>query len=206
VQKDQAIPGRAHLDCARSALRGAARKRKQQRAAPRCASGRPPASSPLPPPPTHLFPAKGWVSGTGGGISVRAGADRIVMAPSGVQKERMAPSDMYVLDGAGAVVQEPAARPPPYPAPKLSECSPLFMAVRRRAVAFARAVACAEWRMVGCVSRERVVQQPDAPDRRPADHQNNPVGLRAARRRRRAPQPLPQRRDGDDAGRAGDRV
>jgi hypothetical protein len=76
-----------------------------------------------------LFYSQGWVSGTGGGISVRAGEDRIVMAPSGVQKERMQPSDMFVLDGAGNVVEAPTARPPPYPAPKLSECSPLFMAV-----------------------------------------------------------------------------
>jgi hypothetical protein len=78
----------------------------------------------------RLFYDQGWVSGTGGGISVKAGDDRIVMAPSGVQKERMQPSDMYVLDSKGDVVEEPKARPPPYPAPKLSECSPLFMAVR----------------------------------------------------------------------------
>ncbi|KAI8464624.1 MAG: HAD-like domain-containing protein [Monoraphidium minutum] len=75
-----------------------------------------------------LFYDQGWVSGTGGGISVKAGPNAIVMAPSGVQKERMQPSDMYVLDGKGDVVEEPEARPPPYPSPKLSECSPLFMA------------------------------------------------------------------------------
>lgn len=75
----------------------------------------------------RLFYDQGWVSGTGGGISVKAGEDRIVMAPSGVQKERMAPTDMFVLDGKGDVVESPQARPPPYPAPKLSECSPLFM-------------------------------------------------------------------------------
>jgi methylthioribulose 1-phosphate dehydratase / enolase-phosphatase E1 len=76
------------------------------------------------------FYAQGWVSGTGGGISIKSSDGRIVMAPSGVQKERMLPSDMFVLDGAsGAVVDEPAARPPPYRPPKLSECAPLFMAV-----------------------------------------------------------------------------
>lgn len=53
----------------------------------------------------------------------------IVMAPSGVQKERMQSSDLFVLDEAGAVVESPQARPPPYKPPKLSECSPLFMAV-----------------------------------------------------------------------------
>lgn len=77
----------------------------------------------------RLFYDQGWVSGTGGGISVKAGDDRIVMAPSGVQKERMQPTDMFVLDGQGNIVETPQARPPPYPAPKLSECSPLFMAV-----------------------------------------------------------------------------
>lgn len=51
------------------------------------------------------------------------------MAPSGVQKERMRPEDMFVLDAKGDVLETPEARPPPYPAPKLSECSPLFMAV-----------------------------------------------------------------------------
>ena len=75
------------------------------------------------------FYSQGWVSGTGGGMSIKAG-DCIVMAPSGVQKERMVPEDMFVLDAEGQVLETPRARPPPYKSPKLSECSPLFMAVR----------------------------------------------------------------------------
>ncbi|KXZ48768.1 hypothetical protein GPECTOR_25g352 [Gonium pectorale] len=75
----------------------------------------------------RLFYDQGWVSGTGGGISVKAG-DQIVMAPSGVQKERMQTDDMFVLDAKGEVVHTPAAKPPPNRPPKLSECSPLFMA------------------------------------------------------------------------------
>ena len=75
------------------------------------------------------FYSQGWVSGTGGGMSIRAG-DCIVMAPSGVQKERMVPEDMFVLNAEGEVLETPRARPPPYKPPKLSECSPLFMAVR----------------------------------------------------------------------------
>ncbi len=78
----------------------------------------------------RLFYDQGWVSGTGGGISVKAG-DEIVMAPSGVQKERMQPDDMFVLDAKGDVIQTPVAKPPPARPPKLSECSPLFMAVRQ---------------------------------------------------------------------------
>ncbi len=62
-------------------------------------------------------------------MCTQASEDRIVMAPSGVQKERMVPSDMFILDGKGNVLVEPEARPAPYPPPKLSECAPLFMAV-----------------------------------------------------------------------------
>jgi ribulose-5-phosphate 4-epimerase/fuculose-1-phosphate aldolase len=72
---------------------------------------------------------QGHVSGTGGGISIKVN-DTIVMAPSGVQKERMRAEDMFVLNSNGDVVHTPEARPPPYKAPKLSECAPLFMSVR----------------------------------------------------------------------------
>ena len=70
------------------------------------------------------FYTLGWVTGTGGSISIRIG-NRIFMAPSGVQKERMQPADIYVLDGAGGEIYEP--RPlPGRPALKLSQCAPLF--------------------------------------------------------------------------------
>ena len=62
-------------------------------------------------------------------MSIKIG-DKIVMAPSGVQKERMVPEDMFVLDAAGEVLETPRSRPAPYNPPKLSECSPLFMSVR----------------------------------------------------------------------------
>ncbi|MEM6292916.1 MAG: methylthioribulose 1-phosphate dehydratase [Myxococcota bacterium] len=66
----------------------------------------------------------GWVSGTGGGISARGEAG-IFMAPSGVQKERMQPEDIFVLDGErldGCHV----VKPPANPALRVSECQPLF--------------------------------------------------------------------------------
>src|SRR5690349_9538046 len=63
----------------------------------------------------------GWASGTGGGVSVRSG-DKIYMAPSGVQKERLNPEDMFVLDLDGEVVQKPAS-----PQLTVSACRPLFM-------------------------------------------------------------------------------
>ena len=78
----------------------------------------------------------GWVTGTGGSISIRHG-DRIFMAPSGVQKERMQPADIFVLDTQGAAVYAPAPLPGK-PTLKLSQCAPLF----QHAFALRRAGAC----------------------------------------------------------------
>ena len=66
------------------------------------------------------FYGQGWVSGTGGGISLRVDG-RVYMAPSGVQKERLEPADLFVLDEEGEVIERPAN-----PKLKLSQCSPLF--------------------------------------------------------------------------------
>lgn len=72
----------------------------------------------------RLFYDLGWVSGTGGGISIR-GPEGIFMAPSGVQKERLRPEDIFLLDGAATgehaceVLRGPASL-------KVSECRPLF--------------------------------------------------------------------------------
>ena len=52
----------------------------------------------------------GWVTGTGGSISIRHGA-RIYMTPSGVQKERIEPDDLYVLDVNGAILCTPNQKP-----------------------------------------------------------------------------------------------
>jgi len=62
----------------------------------------------------------GWASGTGGGISIKEDG-LIYMAPSGVQKERLKPEDIFVLDAEGNVSEEPGN------GLKLSQCSPLFM-------------------------------------------------------------------------------
>ena len=70
------------------------------------------------------FYTLGWVTGTGGSISIRHGG-RIFMAPSGVQKERMQPNDIFVLDTSGAIISEPI-RHPGRPPLKLSQCAPLF--------------------------------------------------------------------------------
>jgi len=63
---------------------------------------------------------QGWASGTGGGISIKEGG-RIYMAPSGVQKERLLPEDIFVLNAEGTIETEPGR------GIQLSQCAPLFM-------------------------------------------------------------------------------
>lgn len=81
--------------------------------------------------PFHLIPALcrnfyelGWATGTGGGISIKMG-DRYFVAPSGVQKERIQPNEIFVLDDQQTVVETPAATTVGKPL-KISECTPLF--------------------------------------------------------------------------------
>ena len=69
----------------------------------------------------RLFWQLGWASGTGGGLSLRVG-DTIFMAPSGVEKERLRPEDIFELDLSGRVTRAPEN------AAKLTACAPLFMA------------------------------------------------------------------------------
>jgi len=66
------------------------------------------------------FYAQGWVSGTGGGISIRQDG-RVYLAPSGVQKERIQERDLYVLDESGEILEHPASA-----GLKPSACQPLF--------------------------------------------------------------------------------
>ncbi|HXH38674.1 MAG TPA: methylthioribulose 1-phosphate dehydratase [Thermoanaerobaculia bacterium] len=67
----------------------------------------------------------GWATGTGGGICIREG-DEVIVAPSGVQKERMTPEQMFTLSVDGTIVGRPAD-----PSLRPSECSSLFMAAIR---------------------------------------------------------------------------
>jgi methylthioribulose-1-phosphate dehydratase len=62
----------------------------------------------------------GWASGTGGGMSLKE-EGRIYMAPSGVQKERLRPEDIFILDEKGGVLEAPGQ------GATLSQCAPLFM-------------------------------------------------------------------------------
>lgn len=64
----------------------------------------------------------GWASGTGGGLSIRQNG-LIYCAPSGVQKERIRPEDMFVLDEhTGEILERPRND-----RLKCSECLSLFM-------------------------------------------------------------------------------
>jgi len=63
----------------------------------------------------------GWVTGTGGGISIKEG-DRIFLAPSGVQKERMVGEDLFEVELDGTEV----SAPPASKGWKASQCTPLF--------------------------------------------------------------------------------
>ncbi|KAK6230594.1 hypothetical protein QUC31_002112 [Theobroma cacao] len=76
----------------------------------------------------------GWVSGTGGSITMKVHdscipkpQQLILMSPSGVQKERMEPEDMYILSGDGSIITSPSPKPYPHKPPKCSDCAPLFM-------------------------------------------------------------------------------
>ncbi|XP_035725812.1 probable methylthioribulose-1-phosphate dehydratase [Vespa mandarinia] len=74
----------------------------------------------------------GWVTGTGGGISIKH-EDKIYIAPSGVQKERINPDDIFVQDINGKDLELPPAEKKL----KKSQCTPLFMCayLRRNASA-----------------------------------------------------------------------
>ncbi|KAI1817981.1 methylthioribulose-1-phosphate dehydratase [Poronia punctata] len=74
----------------------------------------------------------GWVTGTGGGCSIRDG-DLVYVAPSGVQKELMKASDLYVLSlqrQQSDLKNRTYIRSPPHGRP--SQCTPLFLAAFTR--------------------------------------------------------------------------
>ncbi|KAL4225318.1 hypothetical protein ACF0H5_016006 [Mactra antiquata] len=70
----------------------------------------------------------GWVTGTGGGVSIKKG-EKIFIAPSGVQKERIESNDLFVQ----TIDDEDLDGPPPAKKLKKSQCTPLFMNAYRKA-------------------------------------------------------------------------
>eukprot|EP00053_Salpingoeca_punica_P014904 m.135892 g.135892 ORF g.135892 m.135892 type:complete len:219 (-) comp16574_c0_seq2:749-1405(-) len=76
----------------------------------------------------RLFYTLGWVTGTGGGISIKREGE-IFIAPSGVQKERLEADDIFVCDENGVDLW----CPPVERRLKKSQCTPLFFnAFRKR--------------------------------------------------------------------------
>ncbi|EKM79547.1 hypothetical protein AGABI1DRAFT_114084 [Agaricus bisporus var. burnettii JB137-S8] len=76
----------------------------------------------------RAFYRLGWVTGTGGGICIRQG-DKVYIAPSGVQKERIEPEHIFVLKYPQPVTSPHTnrvfLRRPPLKL-KESACTPLF--------------------------------------------------------------------------------
>ncbi len=66
---------------------------------------------------------QGWFPGSGGSLTMRTGEDKIYIAPSGVQKERIKPEDIFIINRHAEVVERPLNRPELKP----SQCTPLFM-------------------------------------------------------------------------------
>jgi len=73
----------------------------------------------------RLFYEKGWVSGTGGGICAVVVKSEVLMAPTGVHKERVTSQDLFVVNSrSGKVIL-----PPRNKSLRLSECSSIFCAL-----------------------------------------------------------------------------
>jgi methylthioribulose-1-phosphate dehydratase len=75
------------------------------------------------------FHAKGWVSGTGGGICGPADGGGLLLAPTGVHKERVKPDEFFTVEPAdGSIVRSPGD-----PSLRPSECKQIFcLAARER--------------------------------------------------------------------------
>lgn len=73
------------------------------------------------------FYARNWVSGTGGGICGPADGGGLLLAPTGVHKERVGVDDFFTVDTADGSVRaspdDPSLRP--------SECNSIFCLVAR---------------------------------------------------------------------------
>jgi len=70
----------------------------------------------------RLMYKQGWVTGTGGGMSIKY-EDKYYIAPTGVQKERVKGEDLFVYNSSKEIIEFPAnstLRP--------SDCTPLFFA------------------------------------------------------------------------------
>jgi len=70
----------------------------------------------------RLFYQLGWLTGTGGAMSIKHGG-QIYVTPSGVQKERIHSDDLFVCNSDGDIVTHALN-----PELRMSQCAPVFMA------------------------------------------------------------------------------
>ncbi len=76
-----------------------------------------------------VFYGKGWVSGTGGGICGPADGGGLLLAPTGVHKERVRPDEFFTVNPADGSVE----RSPTNADLRPSECNQIFcLAARER--------------------------------------------------------------------------
>jgi methylthioribulose-1-phosphate dehydratase len=75
----------------------------------------------------RVFYAREWVSGTGGGICGPSEDGNLLVAPTGVHKERVEPEDLFVISVADTSV----LRTPANATLRPSECSHIFTLVAR---------------------------------------------------------------------------
>jgi methylthioribulose-1-phosphate dehydratase len=78
------------------------------------------------------FHGRGWVSGTGGGICGPADDGGLLLAPTGVLKERVRPGEFFVVDPQDGHVIRPADDPSLRP----SECNAIFGLTHRKRAAW----------------------------------------------------------------------
>lgn len=76
----------------------------------------------------RLFYQKGWVSGTGGGLCASTDQGAVLLAPTGVHKERIGVEDFFTVDPASGRV----VRPPKNASLRPSECSAIFCTLINR--------------------------------------------------------------------------
>jgi len=71
--------------------------------------------------------ARGWISGTGGGICGPADGGGLLVAPTGVHKELVEPDELFTVDHRTEAVVVAPERPGLRP----SECTPIFTLIAR---------------------------------------------------------------------------
>ncbi|MDJ0626096.1 MAG: methylthioribulose 1-phosphate dehydratase [Candidatus Caenarcaniphilales bacterium] len=74
------------------------------------------------------FYAKGWASGTGGGVSIRVDDSNYLIAPSGVQKEEIESKDLFVIeliDCGYKIIEKPENL-------KISACTDIFVNIYKK--------------------------------------------------------------------------